>query len=112
GCRFLRHDGRAWTTDKDGPVMDLLAAEITARTNKDPGEHYAEIAAEFGSPCYVRLDAPATPQQKAELERLPPEAVRESELAGEPITGKLTHGSGNNAPLGGIKVMTANGWFA
>jgi phosphoglucomutase len=112
GASFLRHDGSAWTTDKDGPIMNLLAAEITARTNKDPGEHFAELTAEFGSPCYVRLDAPATPQEKAELQRLSPEAVRETELAGEPITGKLTRAPGNNAPLGGLKVMTANGWFA
>jgi phosphoglucomutase len=112
GASFLRHDGSAWTTDKDGPIMDLLAAEITARTNKDPGEHFAELTAEFGTPCYVRLDAPATPEQKTRLQKLSAEAVEESELAGEPITAKLTRAPGNNAPLGGLKVITASGWFA
>ena len=92
--------------------MDLLAAEITARTDKDPGEHYRELTAEFGAPCYVRLDAPATPEQKAKLGQLSADAVDESELAGEPITAKLTHAPGNNAPLGGLKVTTASGWFA
>jgi phosphoglucomutase len=112
GASFLRLNGDPWTTDKDGPVMDLLAAEITARTDKDPGEHYSEIAAEFGAPCYTRLDAPATPEQKSKLGQLSADAVDESELAGEPITAKLTRAPGNNAPLGGLKVMTANGWFA
>src|SRR5439155_8162143 len=108
----LRFDGSVWTTDKDGPIMDLLAAEITARTGKDPGEHYRELTAEFGRPCYTRIDAPATPEQKAKLERLSPEAVAESSLAGEPITARLTRTPGNNAPIGGLKVMAANGWFA
>ena len=112
GASFLRHDGSVWTTDKDGPIMDLLAAEITARTGKDPGEHYRELTAEFGTPCYTRLDAPATPEQKARLQQLSPEAVKESELAGEPITAKLTHAPGNNAPIGGLKAMAASGWFA
>jgi phosphoglucomutase len=112
GASFLRHNGSAWTTDKDGPIMDLLAAEITARTGKDPGEHYRELTAEFGTPYYTRLDAPATPEQKARLERLSPEAIKESELAGEPITAKLTHAPGNNAPIGGLKVIAASGWFA
>jgi len=112
GASFLRFDGSVWTTDKDGPIMDLLAAEIAARTGKDPGEHYRELTAEFGEPYYKRIDAPATPEQKAKLLRLSPEAVKESSLAGEPITGKLTRAPGNNAPIGGLKVTTANGWFA
>lgn len=112
GASFLRFDGSAWSTDKDGPIMDLLAAEITARTGKDPGEHYRELTAEFGAPYYKRIDAPATPEQKATLQKLSPDAVRESRLAGEPITGKLTQAPGNNAPIGGLKVTTANGWFA
>jgi phosphoglucomutase len=109
---FLRHDGTVWTTDKDGPIMDLLAAEITARTGKDPGEHYRELTTEFGTPHYKRIDAPATPEQKAKLQKLSPHEVAESNLAGEPITGKLTRAPGNNAPIGGLKVTTANGWFA
>src|SRR5256712_134663 len=112
GASFLRFDGSVWTTDKDGPVMDLLAAEITARTGKDPGEHYRELTAEFGRPYYTRIDAPATPAQKARLGELSPEAVRESSLAGEPIIAKLTRAPGNNAPIGGLKVMAASGWFA
>ena len=112
GASFLRHDGNVWTTDKDGPIMDLLAAEITARTGKDPGEHYRELTTEFGTPYYTRLDAPATPEQKAQLQQLTPEAVEESELAGEPITARLTRAPGNNAPIGGLKIVAANGWFA
>ena len=112
GASFLRHNGSAWTTDKDGPVLDLLAAEITARTGKDPGEHYRELTEEFGTPGYTRIDAPATPEQKARLQQLSPEAVKESELAGEPITAKLTRAPGNNAPIGGLKVIAASGWFA
>jgi len=112
GASFLRLDGSVWTTDKDGPIMDLLAAEITARTGKDPGEHYRELTTEFGTPYYTRIDAPATPEQKAKLQRLSAEAVKESSLAGEPITGKLTNAPGNNAPIGGLKVTTARGWFA
>ena len=112
GASFLRHDGTVWTTDKDGPIMDLLAAEITARTGKDPGEHYRELTAEFGTPFYTRIDAPATPEQKARLQKLSPEAVKESKLAGEPITAKLTRAPGNNAPIGGLKVVAASGWFA
>ena len=108
----MRRDGTVWTTDKDGPIMDLLAAEITARTGKDPGEHYHELAAEFGSPYYTRIDAPATPEQKERLEKLSPEAVKESSLAGEPIVAKLTRAPGNDAPIGGLKVVTAGGWFA
>jgi len=112
GASFLRINGTVWTTDKDGPIMDLLAAEILARTGKDPGVHYRELTEEFGSPIYTRIDAPATPAQKAKLEKLSPEAVKESELAGEPITAKLTRAPGNNAPIGGLKVVAANGWFA
>jgi phosphoglucomutase len=112
GASFLRFDGSVWTTDKDGPIMDLLAAEITARTGKDPGEHYRELAAEFGTPYYTRIDAPATPEQKAKLQRLSPDAVRESTLAGDPITDRLTRAPGNNAPIGGLKVTTSHGWFA
>ncbi len=112
GASFLRQNGSVWSTDKDGPIMDLLAAEITARTGKDPGEHYQELTTEFGAPLYVRLDAPATPKEKARLAQLSPDAVKESELAGEQITAKLTRAPGNNAPIGGLKVVAANGWFA
>jgi phosphoglucomutase len=112
GASFLRHDGTVWTTDKDGLIMDLLAAEITARTGKDPGEHFQELEAEFGTPYYTRIDAPATPEQKASLEKLSPESVKESDLAGEPITAKLTSAPGNNASIGGLKVVAASGWFA
>jgi phosphoglucomutase len=112
GASFLRHDGSVWTTDKDGPILALLAAEITARTGRDPGELYRELASEFGEPCYRRIDAPATPEQKARLERLSPEAVAAGELAGEPITAKLTRAPGNGAPIGGLKVVARSGWFA
>jgi phosphoglucomutase len=112
GASFLRRDGTVWTTDKDGPIMDLLAAEITARTGKDPGEHYGVMTQHFGTPFYTRIDAPATPEQKARLQKLSPEDVKESQLAGEPITAKLTRAPGNNAPIGGLKVVTRNGWFA
>lgn len=112
GASFLRLDGTAWTTDKDGPIMDLLAAEITARTGKDPGEHYAELTARFGQAYYTRIDAPATPAQKAALKKLAPEAVTESTLAGEPIVAKLTRAPGNGAAIDGLKVTTESGWFA
>ena len=112
GGSFLRKNGTVWTTDKDVLVPNLLAAEITARTGKDPGEHYRELEAEFGAPCYRRIDAPATREQKARLERLSPEAVRASNLAGEPITARLTRAPGNDAPIGGLKVVAASGWFA
>jgi phosphoglucomutase len=112
GASFLRQDGTVWTTDKDGLLLDLLAAEITARTGKDPGEHYGELTDAFGTPYYTRIDAPATPEQKAALEKLSPEAVKASTLAGEPITARLTRAPGNNAPIGGLKVVAANGWFA
>jgi phosphoglucomutase len=112
GASFLRRDGTVWTTDKDGPIMDLLAAEITARTGKDPGEHYRELTTEFGSAYYTRIDAPASPEQKSKLQKLSPETVKESELAAEPITAKLTRAPGNNAPIGGLKVVAKSGWFA
>jgi phosphoglucomutase len=112
GASFLRDDGTVWTTDKDGLIMDLLAAEITARTGKDPGEHYRELAAELGTSFYTRIDAPATPEQKARLKSLSPEAVQEETLAGEPITAKLTKAPGNGAAIGGLKITTASGWFA
>jgi len=112
GASFLRRDGTVWTTDKDGLIMDLLAVEITARTGKDPGEHYRELTAEFGASHYTRIDAPATPEQKARLAKLSPEAVRESTLAGEPITAKMTRAPGNDAAIGGLKVVAASGWFA
>jgi phosphoglucomutase len=112
GASFLRFDGSVWTTDKDGPIMDLLAAEITARTGKDPGEHYRALTAEFGTAYYTRIDAPATPEQKAKLESLSPEAVKVPNLAGEPIVAKLTRAPGNHAPIEGLKVVTRSGWFA
>lgn len=112
GASFLRRDGTVWTTDKDGLILDLLAAEITARTGRDPGEHYHELTQQFGAPCYTRIDTPATPAQKAVLKRLSPEAVTAKELAGEPILAKLTRAPGNDAPIGGLKVVTASGWFA
>ena len=112
GASFLRRDGSVWTTDKDGPIMDLLAAEITARTGKDPGEHYRALTEEFGTAYYTRIDAPATLEQKARLERLSPESVKAPNLAGEPIVAKLTRAPGNGAPIEGLKVVTRNGWFA
>jgi phosphoglucomutase len=112
GASFLRRNGTVWTTDKDGPIMDLLAAEITARTGRDPGELYAELEGRFGAPVYTRIDAPATPEQKAKLAKLSPEAVKATTLAGEPITEKLTNAPGNKAAIGGLKVAAANGWFA
>jgi len=101
-----------WTTDKDGIILGLLAAEITARTGKDPGEHFREIAVQFGTPYYTRADQPATPAQKAVLKKLSPEQVAESQLAGEPILAKLTRAPGNNAAIGGLKVVAPSGWFA
>jgi phosphoglucomutase len=112
GASFLRFDGTVWTTDKDGPIMDLLAAEITARTGKDPGEHYRQMTAEFGTPFYTRIDAPATLPQRAKLQKLSPDSVKTSRLAGERIIATLTRAPGNNAPIGGLKVVTASGWFA
>lgn len=112
GASFLRRDGSAWSTDKDGLIMGLLAAEMTARTGKDPGQHYQELVAEFGAPCYTRIDQPATPAEKAILKKLAPEAVAASTLAGDPITQRLTKAPGNNAGIGGLKVATDFGWFA
>ena len=112
GASFLRHDGTVWSTDKDGLILSLLAAEITARTGKDPGEHYQELTAEFGTPYYTRIDAPATPEQKNLLKKLSPEDVTATELAGEPITARLTRAPGNDAPIGGLKVVSPSGWFA
>ena len=112
GATFLRRDGTVWTTDKDGLVPNLLAAEITARTGKDPGEHYQEMTAEFGTPYYTRIDAPATPEQKTRLKQLSPDGVATAELAGDPITAKLTAAPGDGSPIGGLKVITDNGWFA
>jgi phosphoglucomutase len=112
GASFLRLDGTVWTTDKDGLIMDLLAAEMTARTGKDPGEHFREVTAEFGAPCYTRIDAPASPEQKDRLKRLSPAEVTATRLAGEPITSRLTTAPGNGEPIGGLKVVAPNGWFA
>ena len=112
GASFLRRDGSVWTTDKDGLILGLLAAEITARTQRDPGEHYRDLSSEFGEPHYLRIDAPATREEKARLATLAPEAVRAATLAGEPITAKLTRASGNGAPIGGLKVIARSGWFA
>jgi phosphoglucomutase len=112
GASFLRKDGSVWSTDKDGIILDLLAAEICATTGKDPGQHYAELEANFGSPIYERLDAAASKTQKDKLSKLSPEQVLASELAGETILQKLTQAPGNNAAIGGLKVTTENGWFA
>lgn len=112
GASFLRRDGSVWTTDKDGLIMGLLAAEITARTGKDPGSHYRELTALFGAPHYTRIDAPAGPDQKARLQRLSPEAVTATLLAGEPIVAKLTRAPFNGASIGGLKVIASSGWFA
>jgi phosphoglucomutase len=112
GASFLRRDGTVWTTDKDGLIMGLLAVEITARTGKDPGEHYRELTAELGTPWYTRIDAPATADEKARIASLTPESVRAATLAGEPIISKLTRAPGNGAPIGGLKIVAANGWFA
>lgn len=112
GASFLRRDGRSWSTDKDGIILALLAAEMTARTGKDPGELYGELEARFGSPYYARIDAPASPEQKKRLGRLSPDQVQATRLAGEPIVAKLTQAPGNGESLGGLKVVTDSGWFA
>jgi len=112
GASFLRRDGSAWTTDKDGIVLALLAAEIAAVTGKDPGRHYQDLAAKYGAPFYVRIDAPATPAQKAAFKMLTGERVKATQLAGDPILARLTRAPGNNALIGGLKVATASGWFA
>ncbi|MGN5992266.1 phosphoglucomutase (alpha-D-glucose-1,6-bisphosphate-dependent) [Corynebacterium striatum] len=112
GASFLRFDGTVWSTDKDGIILDLLAAEITAVTGKTPSQRYAELAEEFGAPAYARTDAPANREQKAVLKKLSPEQVTATELAGEEITAKLTEAPGNGAAIGGLKVTTQNAWFA
>ena len=112
GASFLRRDGSVWTTDKDGIIACLLAAELTARTGRDPGAAYAELTARFGAPAYRRVDAPASPEEKAVLGKLSPEQVTASELAGERISAILTAAPGNGAPIGGLKVVTTSGWFA
>ncbi len=112
GASFLRRDGGVWSTDKDGIIMGLLAAEILARTGKDPGEHYAELTSRYGAPVYERIDAPATLEQKAKLAKLSPDQVKAHELAGDPIETMLTTAPGDGAPIGGLKVITRRGWFA
>jgi len=112
GASFLRRDGTAWSTDKDGLLLGLLAAEICATTGRDPGRHYAELTGRFGAPCYKRIDAAATPEQKQAFKNLTPEAVAAATLAGDPITAKLTRAPGNKAEIGGLKVCSENGWFA
>ena len=112
GASFLRRDRSVWTTDKDGLIACLLAAEMTARAGRDPGEAYCELTGRFGSPAYRRIDAPASPEQKAVLARLSPQQVAATELAGETITATLTAAPGNGAPIGGLKVVTEHAWFA
>jgi phosphoglucomutase len=112
GASFERTDGTVWTTDKDGLIMGLLAAEITARLGKDPGAMYQEITNELGAPVYERIDAPATPDQKRQLAQLAPDRIDARELAGDPITAVLTNAPGNGEAIGGLKVVTKNGWFA
>lgn len=112
GASFLRKDGSVWTTDKDGIIMDLLAAEITAATGRDPGEHYASLVEKFGNPVYERIDAPATPRQKEAFRTLTPESITATSLAGDRIQATLTRAPGNGEPIGGLKVVTENGWFA
>lgn len=112
GATFLRRDGSPWTTDKDGLLLGLLAAEIVARTGRDPGELYQDLEARFGAPVYERVDAPASPAQKTALKALSPDSVQEHELAGDPILRRITRAPGNDAPIGGLKVVTENGWFA
>ncbi|WP_449063428.1 hypothetical protein [Planomonospora algeriensis] len=112
GASFLRRDGSVWTTDKDGLILALLASEIISTTGRSPSEHYADLVARFGDPAYARVDAPATREEKAVLSRLSAEQVTAGALAGEPITQVLTAAPGNGAALGGVKVCTANAWFA
>jgi phosphoglucomutase len=112
GASFLRKDGTVWTTDKDGFILALLAAEITAQTGQNPSEHYKSLEEKFGSPAYQRIDAPASPAEKSALQNLSADSVQSTELAGEPILAKLTEAPGNHAPIGGLKVVTENGWFA
>jgi phosphoglucomutase len=112
GASFLRTDGTTWTTDKDGLILALLASEILAKTGRTPSEHYADLVAQHGDPAYARIDAPATREQKAKLAALSPDDVTATELAGEPITAKLTEAPGNHAAIGGLKVTTESAWFA
>jgi phosphoglucomutase len=112
GASFLQRDGTVWTTDKDGLLLGLLAAEITAVTGDDPGTHYAELSARLGAPLYTRIDTPCSPEAKAAFKRLTPGAVTSTTLAGDRIEAKLTRAPGNGAPIGGLKVTTAQGWFA
>ncbi len=112
GASFLRFDGTTWTTDKDGIILDLLAAEICVKAGKDPSQVYADLTARFGAPVYERIDAAANTAQKKALGSLKPEAVTATTLAGDPIVERLTHAPGNGAPIGGLKVTTTNGWFA
>ena len=112
GATFLRRNGTVWTTDKDGLICGLLAAEMTAVTGKDPGQLYADLTTQFGDPVYQRIDAAATKDQKAKLAKLSAGEVTATTLAGDPITGILTEAPGNHAPIGGLKVTTAEGWFA
>jgi len=112
GASFLRRDGTVWTTDKDGIILDLLAAEMMAKTGRDPGQLYLDLTKELGDPVYERIDAPATPAQKAILKKLAPQQIQTSELAGETITGILTSAPGTGNAIGGLKVITENGWFA
>ena len=112
GASFLRRDGGVWTTDKDGLLLGLLAAEITAVTGRDPGEHYAELTSRLGAPVYTRIDTPCSPAEKAGFKRLTPDSIRATTLAGDPITAKMTKAPGNGASIGGLKVTTAQGWFA
>ena len=112
GASFLRHDGTVWTTDKDGIILALLAAEMIAKTGRDPGELYRDLTHEFGDPVYERVDAPATPEQKTLLQKFSPEQIQDSELAGEKIEAMLTSAPGNGAAIGGLKVVTDSGWFA
>ena len=112
GASFLRRDGAVWTSDKDGLIACLLAAELTARSGHDPAAAYGELTARFGAPAYRRIDAPATREQQAVLARLSPTQIKASELAGEPIVAVLTRAPGNDAPIGGVKVITEHGWFA
>ena len=112
GASFLRRDGTVWTTDKDGPLLGLVAAEITAKTHKDPGQHYQQLTARFGTPYYVRQDAPANAIQRDKLAKLSADSVKDTQLAGDKIIAKLTKAPGNGAAIGGLKVVTENGWFA
>ena len=112
GASFLRRDGKVWTTDKDGPLLCLLASEITAVTGSTPSQRYAELVARYGDPTYARVDAPASREEKAVLAKLSADQVKATELAGEPIVATLTEAPGNGAALGGLKVVTKSGWFA